>query len=566
MLILLNALTGLAAAVDITAGFVSSYSLNSAGTTYDLLGNISANGTAFNVAANNITLDGHGYTIDCGLSGTGYAITCSGKNNLVLKNFYAVQHDSSSSSHVIFVKNSADSIIDNVTSTAIAGQGFYLSGTNCSVNNCNAKSTSGNALYIMLNNSNVINCVLNSTSHFSLGLSNAYNDTFYNCTGYDNASHCVDLSSSNYNNFANCAFYSIQSSAIYIDGNSNNNSFKNTYCLSNGTNGDGVYIKDSNFNTFDNVTADSIHKYGWYFYNTSACNNLVNCTGRSTAANSIYHGIWFAYNSLSYAGTNTYTNFDSQSMLATTNSSAKTIHFMCIGDSITAGGKAGLPYGAYVYYANKTLSPEYTFYNVGLGGERTDEGKLRFLDCMAVYKPEYVTIMYGANDLKAFRSQQDIIDDIMWMASQAKSRGVTPIIFLTPDIRGMTANTTYFDQNLSSQATAAGYAVFNVYDIIDLVPNNGQYDDYNSTNYVDSVHPNQAGNALIGDAFVKYILTNNIQASEQRNENIAVNVGHTSEQKNDTNVPAKESKSTPGFAIISGITAMLVVYLYKKYR
>ena len=61
------------------------------------------------------------------------------------------------------------------------------------------------------------------------------------------------------------------------------------------------------------------------------------------------------------------------------------------------------------------------------------------------------------------------------------------------------------DQNLSSQAIAAGYHVFNVYDIIDTVPNNGQYDAYNSMNYVDSVHPTQAANKLIGDAFAKYI-------------------------------------------------------------
>jgi lysophospholipase L1-like esterase len=564
MLILLNPLIGLTAAVDIPAGYLSSYSLNSAGTTYNLLGNISANGTAFSVAANNITLDGHGFTIDCGLTDTGHAITSSGKNNLVIKDLYAVQHNSSLSSHVICVRNSANSTIDNVTATAVAGQGFDLSGNNCTVNNCNAKSTSGRSLSIMLNNSNVTNCVSNSTSHYSLGLSNAYNDTFYNCTGYDNSSHCVDLSCSNYNNFTNCTFYSIKSSAIYLDGKSNNNSFNNIYCLSNGTNGAGVYITDSDFNTFNNVTSDSIHKYGWYFNNSSAYNNLVNCTGRSTAANSIYDGIGFGYTSLSFAGTNIYMNFSSQSTLATTNSSKNTINYMCIGDSITAGGKAGLPYGAYVYYANRTLSSKYTFYNVGLGGERADRGKLRFLDCMAVYQPEYVTIMYGANDLTVYRPQQDIIDDIMWMASQAQSRGVTPIIFLTPDRRGMTANTTYLDQNLSRQATDAGYAVFNVYDLIDLVPNNGQYDEYNTTNYVDSVHPTQAANALIGDAFAKYILSNNNPASEPRNKNTAANVEHTPEQKNDINVPAKESKNTPGFAITSGIIAMLAVYLYKK--
>ena len=83
---------------------------------------------------------------------------------------------------------------------------------------------------------------------------------------------------------------------------------------------------------------------------------------------------------------------------------------------------------------------------------------------------------------KVFRIlfQQSIIDDILWMAAQAKAAGATPIILLTPTRRGFDATTTALDQNLSSQAIAAGYHVFNVYDIIDTVPNNGQYDAYNS--------------------------------------------------------------------------------------
>ena len=60
---------------------------------------------------------------------------------------------------------------------------------------------------------------------------------------------------------------------------------------------------------------------------------------------------------------------------------------------------------------------------------------------------------------------------------------------------------------MSTQALDAGYNVFNVYDIIDTIPNNSQYDEYNSTNYVDSVHPTQAANKLIGDALANYIIT-----------------------------------------------------------
>ena len=138
---------------------------------------------------------------------------------------------------------------------------------------------------------------------------------------------------------------------------------------------------------------------------------------------------------------------------------------------------------------------------------------------MNAYKPEYVSIMYGANDLKYDRPQQDIINDILWMAAKAKAAGVTPIILLTPAREGYETTTISLDKNLSSQSIAAGYQVFNVYDIIDTVPNNDGYDGFDSRYYVDNVHPNKAGNKLIGDAFATYILSLNSQEQMQSSPN-----------------------------------------------
>jgi len=50
---------------------------------------------------------------------------------------------------------------------------------------------------------------------------------------------------------------------------------------------------------------------------------------------------------------------------------------------------------------------------------------------------------------------------------------------------------------------------------------------------------------------------------EQNNGNTAANAEQTPGQKV-TTTPAKESKSTPGFEIICGITALLAVFLYKR--
>ena len=48
------------------------------------------------------------------------------------------------------------------------------------------------------------------------------------------------------------------------------------------------------------------------------------------------------------------------------------------------------------------------------------------------------------------------------------------------------------------------------------------------------------------------------------NESTVANVDRTAEKKDNTSTPAKESKSTPGFEIMCGMTVMLAVYLYRR--
>lgn len=502
---LLVCLTGTASAVDIPAGYVSGYSLNSAGTTYVLTGNILANTAGFSVAANDIVFDGNGHKIDCGITGAGVGINNNGKNNITIKNLVIVQHDSGSSSHGILTQNASNTRIINCTVSSVGGAGIYVTGNTATVDRCSTTSVSGRSLYLIANNSSITNCTAASTSFYGLGLANAYNNVIINCTARSDSTHGIDLATSNSNYFSKCAGYSNTSHGIDLTSCKYNTFIDSIGYTNSTTSGDGVYLSDSSNNTFNNVTASSCMKTGFYLNNMTVYNNFLNCTGESYGKGSIYNGIWFAFPLAAYAGTNTYTNFVSHSKLVTTSTDPHVVKFLVIGDSITAGGAAGLPYGAYAHYANISLGSSYAFYNVGLAWETAAKGRLRFIDEMAAYKPEYVSIMYGANDMTAERPQQSIIDDILWMAAQAKAAGATPIILLTPTRRGFDATATALDQNLSSQAIAAGYHVFNVYDIIDTVPNNGQYDAYNSMNYVDSVHPTQAANKLIGDAFAKYI-------------------------------------------------------------
>jgi len=57
---------------------------------------------------------------------------------------------------------------------------------------------------------------------------------------------------------------------------------------------------------------------------------------------------------------------------------------------------------------------------------------------------------------------------------------------------------------------------------------------------------------------------NNTLGPEQNTEATAANVEQTPEKKTDTSTPAKESKRTPGFEIISGIVGLFAVFLYRR--
>lgn len=531
-------LTGTASAVDIPAGYASGYSLNSSGTTYVLKGNILANTTAFSVEADDVVFDGNGHTIDCGLTGAGIGIISNNHSNITIKNVNVIQHNSSTSSYGILTKNTAKTLISNCSASSIAGPGMYVIGSTSTVDKCNTSSISGRSLYIAANNSHVTNCSAVSNSNYAICFTNANNNTVSNCTGRSNTSRGIDFKTSNSNNISNCAGYSNTSDGFSFSP-CTNNAVRNSIGYTNSSKNNGIFLMDSSNNTFINSTGSSHLKFGIYLYNNTTYNTFINCLGESFGRESIYQGIWFKFSSVACCGTNVYTNFTSRSILTTTCHDPNKITCLAMGDSITAGGAAGLPYGAYIHYANISLGNSgYVFYNRAIANETAASGRMRFLDEMAVFNPEYVTIMYGAIDLRERRSQQLIIDDVLWMASQAKAHGATPIILLTSTRRGLETNTTYLDQNLSTQALAAGYNVFNVYDIIDTIPNDGQYDAYNSTNCVDSVHPTQAANKLIGEALANYIA----ELSSQ-------------EKVNSHSIPA-------GFNSL--LFVMLVLYLFKK--
>lgn len=74
---------------------------------------------------------------------------------------------------------------------------------------------------------------------------------------------------------------------------------------------------------------------------------------------------------------------------------------VCFGDSITAR-KEGNPSPALTHKLTQKL-PKYNFINAGVSGNTTEQAIERFAADVIAKKPDYVTILFGANDSSSYR-------------------------------------------------------------------------------------------------------------------------------------------------------------------
>ena len=139
--------------VTITGIINSCQTLNTAGITYTLQNDVSINGsTCFTITANNITLDGNGYTINGNKTSGTYGVYASGRNNLTIKNFKNI----TDFERGIYLTSSSNNntIINNTVNSN--GYGILLDATsnnNTITNNtANSNSNMGLAIYDSLNN------------------------------------------------------------------------------------------------------------------------------------------------------------------------------------------------------------------------------------------------------------------------------------------------------------------------------------------------------------------------------------------------------------------------------
>lgn len=171
---------------------------------------------------------------------------------------------------------------------------------------------------------------------------------------------------------------------------------------------------------------------------------------------------------------------------------------VAMGDSITKGNfdSAGVPYPARLAgITGKTVI------NEGRGGEMSGEGAARAANVLAFYKPAYLLILYGANDVSRGRSANTIIENLRTIIQAAKANQTRPIIAnLTPlygshaAFQGAVNALNPLIQQLAFEEGA---------DFVDLA---SAFGNNRSLLLADGLHPSDEGTQVIALTFAKFVI------------------------------------------------------------
>ncbi len=183
--------------------------------------------------------------------------------------------------------------------------------------------------------------------------------------------------------------------------------------------------------------------------------------------------------------------------------SAKTI--VAFGDSITWGDEtsSGGPATAYPKYLAGMLGSGHTVINAGHGGESVINGAKRIGSVLDYYRPNLMLIMEGVNDLWWKGSSFPYID--AWLDSmilQSQSRKAWVVLGTVTPATEPTLNSkfgSFNDTIIYSLAARRSVPVAEVYKTMTSRP--GWQNLLMNNTATDPVHPNDAGERVIAEAF-----------------------------------------------------------------
>ncbi|TVQ99159.1 MAG: SGNH/GDSL hydrolase family protein [Desulfovibrionales bacterium] len=166
--------------------------------------------------------------------------------------------------------------------------------------------------------------------------------------------------------------------------------------------------------------------------------------------------------------------------------------YLCMGDSITFG--AGVGSGdSYPVVLQHLLGK--TVINEGVSGSRSTLGEARVNGLLQRYKPGYLLILYGVNDIGE-RGNADILESLRSMVRAAKANQTVPVVAtLTPVFgpRGWKTRAVMdLNQRIRGMATEEGILLVDLEEAFDwdasLISDNG-------------IHPNKDGYFLLAKTF-----------------------------------------------------------------
>lgn len=123
--------------------------------------------------------------------------------------------------------------------------------------------------------------------------------------------------------------------------------------------------------------------------------------------------------------------------------SAEPVRVICLGDSITKGVRPGVAssqtFAFILEQRAKADGLSVEVFNVGIGGERTDQALVRLEKDVLAKKPDVVTIMYGANDsyvdtgkTEPRLSEIQFRQNLVKIVDQLQSRQIKVILMTEP--------------------------------------------------------------------------------------------------------------------------------------
>jgi lysophospholipase L1-like esterase len=165
--------------------------------------------------------------------------------------------------------------------------------------------------------------------------------------------------------------------------------------------------------------------------------------------------------------------------------------YVAFGDSITYGQDASVPYPALLasMLGNRVI-------NKGVSGSQSSEGYARVNGVLGQYKPGYLLILYGANDVIHSIPPAQIIESLRGIVQAAKANSTIPVLATcTPQVLEHQAyNGGVVSLNVRIRSLASEEAVT----LVDLETVMTGHEEYFNR---DGLHPNNAGHSAIATAF-----------------------------------------------------------------